>query len=298
MIRKHGALVGAVAVVAIGMCSGCASAGAGGTTRQSRGADRATTVAYLRAREELVHAWMVAVPAGRAPMEKYVADVRAECGGILRRAPAPAKFLGTVGHQTTQQAFQEELAIFRTKLLEEGLGSTQRLPQLAAERRFVAHVAMMRWSDPAVTALVRSYAGIEYQTLRSLSDDVCSRAREWVNSGYGRPPKTTPVRPAKSLIKKWDRASRALKCVFSPPSERTVLSAVRQYETPGRHPATRQIETMESRLLATESWARGAAEQSLSNALGLRIRFFRHPHRPALRDVTAPPPPPGCSGEK
>ncbi len=174
-----------VLIAVMVICAGCASASAGGKPN-----DGASTAAYLRARNGLLQKWMTTLAAGQGPMEEYVSDVRAECEGVLRDAPVTTKLapVGSIRGLTNRRLAQAERATFLYKLTEEGLEYAQRLPQLAAGQRFASRIAALRWSDPAVTDLVHSYASIENHALRSQPQNICARAREWVKDGYGSPP--------------------------------------------------------------------------------------------------------------
>jgi hypothetical protein len=255
--------------IVMAIYSGCVATSSNEIT-QSRKSDPAATVAYLHARNELLHESMAALPAGRAAMERYVADVRAECGGILRQAPVPRRLVPVRGiKDLVARHLALEQDAFLSQLIEgEPLERAQRMPQFAAARQFAARIATMRWSDPAVTDLVHGYARIEDGVLRSQPQNMCTTAREWVKGGYGLPPKLAHREFSQSVGKMWVRADRILKC--GPPMEGSVLAALRPYQSPTAPVTTRLVELMELRLLFAERSARVTAERGLVDALGLK----------------------------
>lgn len=294
MSVKSGICTAVVITVLMATCSGCASTDTSGKTTHSWNGDRAATVSYLHARDELLHVWMAELSAGEASMERYVAGVRAECRGILRHVPErnsqlPTRLRGLVPlHLTSEQA------AFLDELTEEGLERVQRLSQVAAAQRFAARVATMRWSDPVVTDLVHGYARLESYVLRSLPQNACVRAREWANGGYGKPPKPVYVKFPLSIRRMWDRADQTLKC--GPFMGNSVLAALRQYQTQTAPLTTRQIELMELRFSFAESSARVEALRGLYDALGLRGHVYRRRHIPSLQELKRIPAAPSCSG--
>jgi hypothetical protein len=299
MSRKRGTQITVAAVVVVmAICSGCVAAGSGKRMTQSRQSDEAATVAYLHARDELLRESMAALPAGRAPMGRYVADVRAECGGILRHAPVPRRLVPVRGIKdlvARHLAFEQDA--FLSQLIEgEALERAQRMPQFGASQRFAARIATIRWSDPVVTDLVHGYSGIEDGVLRSQPQNICTTAREWVKGGYGRPPKLAHHEFSQSVGKMWVRADRILKC--GPPIESSVLAALRPYQPPTAPVTTRLVEVMELRLLFAERSARVTAERGLVDALGLKMHIYGSRHHVTLQNLKVLPAAPDCSGDK
>jgi hypothetical protein len=166
-------------------------------------------------------------------------------------------------------------------------------------------VASIRWSNPRITYLVKTFIEIELQRRHMPQLDVCRDIREWVASGYRKvpPPESDELRGA--IGRRWMLAVAALGCgKFSPATPTAVLRAVQPYQQPGADPTTREVEVMQFQLSFEESDARASATQSLMEALGISPsvtkprRRRKHPRRsPHVLALHAPRGvPQRCSG--
>ncbi len=285
-------------VLVVIACAGCASGASQDPATHAQIADRGATGEYLRAREALIRSSMADLSAGRRPMAAFEAHVRAECPSALRGTPvghiAPLPKGASVGQERTQ--FQDaRLAVE----VEQSLEAAQRQRLETAVQRFAKTVASIRWSNPLVAYLVKTFIEIELERRHMSQLDVCRAIRGWVASGYRKVPMLTPTEPRGAIGRRWERAVAALGCgKFSPADPREVLRALRPYQQPGGHPTTRDVEVMEIQLSLEESRARKGATRSLRQALGMSATpSKRSKRRRPLAALNAPPEPIGCSGK-
>jgi hypothetical protein len=235
---------------------------------------------------------MADISEGHRPMIAFVARVGAECPGALRGSPLD-QMVPNLKHAT----LAEEVAFIRNESLmrkiEQGLEAAEQRPQVEAVQRFATTVASIRWSDPRITYLVKTFSEIELQRIYMAQRDICRDIREWVASGYRKvpPPESGELRGA--VGRRWTHAVAALGCgKFSPATPTVVLRALQPDQQPGAHPTTREVEVMQFQLSFEESDAREGATRSLIQALGIspsvakprqRKHARRSPHVLALQ---------------
>lgn len=279
-------------------CAGCSSGASQDPARHAQIAELGPTGEYLRARDALIRSSMADLFAGRRPMAAFVAHVRAECPGALRGTPVdhiePLPKGASVGQERAQ--FQD--ARFAVEV-ERSLEAAQQQRLETAVQRFATTVVSIRWSNPLVAYLVKTFIEIELERRHMPQLDVCRAIRGWAASGYRKVPVLTPAEPRGAIGRRWERAVAALGCgKFSPADPREVLRALRPYQQPGGHPTTRDVEVMEIQLSLEESRARKGATRSLRQALGMStIRSKRSKRRRPLTALNAPSEPIGCSGK-
>jgi hypothetical protein len=300
-IRPLAVALGVLLVIA---CSGCSSGSSHDPPTRAQTIDYSATSAYLRARETLLRSSMADLPAGRGPMAAFVAHVGGECPGALRGTPLENQIV------PRHPSVADELALFEngnlTTEIEQGLEGAQQVRQAAAVARFDATVASIRWSDPRITYLIKTFIEIEQQHRHMAQRGVCRDIREWVASGYHKVSPSASDELPVAIERRWTRAVAALGCgKFSPATPTVVLRALQLYQQPGAHPTTRDIEVMEFQLSFEESDARGGAVRSLQQALGISpsvnkpLRRRKHPRlSPHVLALHAPPGiPQRCSGK-
>ncbi len=293
--KRIRAWVAGAAVLMVIVCAGCSSQEAATRTRAS---DYSAANAYLRAREALIRSSMADLPAGSRPMAVFETHVRAECPGALRGTPVDHIAPLPKGASVGQERAQFEDARFAVEV-GQSLEAAQQQRLETAVQRFATTVASIRWSNPLVAYLVKTFMEIELERRHMPQLDVCRAIREWVASGYRKVPVLTPAELRGAIGRRWERAVAALGCgKFSPADPREVLRALRPYQQPGGHPTTRDVEVMEIQLSLEESRARKGATRSLRQALGMStIRSKRSKRRRPLTALNAPPEPIGCSGK-
>jgi hypothetical protein len=282
----------AAAVFAAIVCGGCGTSE--NPTNHSVAPNGTATSKYLGARESLIRSSEAALPAASPLLNRLVAHVSTECPGVLRNTPA-AHLEPFARYRSVAQRLAALRAASVSTEVERSLEAAEQEPQQAAVQRFLASVESIRWNDPWITELVRAFAGIERQRHGVPQLDVCRMIREWVSSGYRKPPAAVAEEPTGQLGRRWMLASAALGCgKFSPANPLQVLRALRRYQQPGASPTTRDVETMEEHLVVAESQGRGSAAEALGTALGLpatRPRSIPRRHRVALPELR------GCSGK-
>jgi hypothetical protein len=288
----------AVCLLAVIACAGCGTAKDPATHAQL--VDREATSAYLAAREVLIRSSMADLSAGRGPMAAFVAHVRAECSDALRGTPLD--HIRALARSRSDG--QERVRLIRDAGFSSGIGhvleAAQQTRQMPAVRRFTRTVDSIRWHNPVVTDLVRTFIEVELLR-RDLSQrvNVCTAIKEWSSTGYRRPPILVPVEPSEALANRWSGDVAALGCgKFSPVTPRELLRALRPYQQPGGQPTTRDVEVMEQRLFFEEERARNGAILSLGQALGVSAaRRKPSKYRLPINALKPLPEPAGCSGK-
>jgi hypothetical protein len=250
-----------------------------------------------------MRASMAGLPAGRGPMALLVEHVGAECPGALRGTP-----LDQTAPQLRESTRAEILTTIHnddlTTKIEQALDLAAQGPQAAAVKRFVTTAASIRWDNPRIAYLVKTFLEIELQRHRVTQLDVCRAIKEWVASGYQKVPPPVTREPQGDVGRRWMRAVAALGCQeFAAATPRVVLRALNPYQQPGARPTTRDVEVMEIQLSFEEAEARQGAARSLAQVLGLSrslsksMRQDKHSkHSPHVLALNAPREPPDCSG--
>jgi hypothetical protein len=154
----------------------CSSAPAAARVAAS---DAAATHAYLEARIALQRASGVTEAAEMQAIEALAAQVGRECPNVLAGAPPHAK-----GEHTNQSEDEISNEIFTA-----ASGAAEHLAQ-PSDERFERTVRHLRWSNPALTRLLRSLALEQAEQAAIPAPNLCSDTKFWVNSGY------TAVSPA------------------------------------------------------------------------------------------------------
>lgn len=278
-------------------CGGCASQK---PAAPAQIASYAATGAYLHAREQLIWSSIASLPAGRAPMAMFVAQVQADCGGVLHGIPGHVSSRPLREMSAAQQRVELEKAIFIEEL-EQSVETVRQEAQAEAAERFATSVDSLRWRDPRVTDMVHTYVAIEMQQRHIAPLDVCKKLGEWASTGYRKvPAPTRPFEPRGALGRKWVHAVAALGCgMFSPVIPQEILRALRSYQRAGAQPSARSIELLEARFALEEHRASLAAKVSLFHVLGLTpsgTRRSTHRRRRGSSEAL-PRELPACTGE-
>jgi hypothetical protein len=152
----------------------------GGSARMAR--DGAATNIYLAARR-VVEAHMERFWATRrGAVKTYVAGIAHTCGGALRHAP-PITGNRSYELQGSKLVLSPWAILFFDTT--GGVEQAMRLPaDAAAVGRFARQVRGLRWTDPAVTELVRTLGETEEAQLEREAPELCRDARAWAASGY------------------------------------------------------------------------------------------------------------------
>lgn len=294
----------ATGVLAFVVCTGCSSAVSQDPPSHAQTVDYSPTGAYLRAREALIRSSVADLPAGRGPMAAFVVRVGTECSGALRGTP-----LDQIVLHPRHPSRAEVLAVLHNsnlrRKIEQGLEEAQQTPQAAAVARFATTVASIRWGNPRIADLVKTFGEIELQRRHMRQRNVCRDIREWVASDYRKVPSATSTELSGATGHRWMLDVAALGCgKFSPANPRVVLRALQPYQQSGAYPTTRDVEVMEIQLSFEEADDRENAARSLWHALGVSPsvtnpqRRRKHSRRsPHVLALGAPPAPPRCSGK-
>ncbi len=145
---------------------------AGASTPVSR-TDASTTHSYLRIVYAQTRAEVASLHAGIVAIEAFATRLQAQCPGVLANAPKTAT--GEKPSSSAVKIAEEELAA--------ALGVAEQT-EYKRRRAFARAVAPLRWSDRALTRLVRSYALGELAQAKLPAPDLCADASAWVRSGY------------------------------------------------------------------------------------------------------------------
>ncbi len=160
----------ALLVLTVGDLSPAASAAAPAPAHLvaglARAQDAAATEAYIKANYALAHTAVAGLPSLRASLVSLVHQVRSECPGIAVGSP--------------QNGDAEQLS-------DEVIGALSVVAfriEAPAILRFTRAVASLRWSDPRLTRMVRTYAA----KLKGMADlampDLCADVGMWARSGF------------------------------------------------------------------------------------------------------------------
>ncbi len=135
--------------------------------------DASATRAYLQADYAATRAEVKSFPTAIAAVEALEKQVQSECPGVLAGAPKAAP--GTAPSATTAEISEEEL---------DAAFTAAERTELTRRRGFAHVVSRLRWSNAALTRLVRESAASEAAKAAIPPPSLCADMRTWVASGY------------------------------------------------------------------------------------------------------------------
>lgn len=159
--------------VAVVLATALAGSPAASASTPVGSTDAVATHSYLRIAYAQTRAEVAGLHAGIVAIEAFAKRLQVQCPGVLANAPKAAT--GEKPSSSAVKIAEEELAA--------ALGVAE---QTEYKRRsaFARAVAPLRWSDRALTRLVRSYVAGELEQAKLPSPDLCADVSAWVKSGY------------------------------------------------------------------------------------------------------------------
>lgn len=161
-------LAGSAIALAVGI--GCLALPSGALASSG---NATATLAYLRADHAFLHQVIVRLPAERAALNTFIANVTDECPKIAAEAP-----MGPGLGELAEESFDAAAIAFEH-------------PVATAAITFARDIAHLQWSNRKLARLVRLYATTERAEAMLTPPHLCSDLKEWAADGYGAPPSST-----------------------------------------------------------------------------------------------------------
>jgi hypothetical protein len=183
MVGIRGLLTAAALTAAV-FAGGVDASAAGGPAD----ADRAATLAYLRAEIAREQADLAGLPAADAAVRAEAATLQRECPGVLAGAPQHSFVSPRFGPSSLSPRAQGEAARSERQLtyLERELYTSFLAPigqlELSNVPAFAAAVLPLRWSNPRITTAVQEE--VKFMETPEASAGVCADMRFWAASGF------------------------------------------------------------------------------------------------------------------
>jgi hypothetical protein len=254
-------------------------AGCDSNRGSARTADGAATNSYLAARRVFEVDGERFWATRRSVVKTYVAGIVHTCGKALEHAPP------ITGNRFYELQGSELVLSPRAILFSEATGGveqTMRLPaDAAAVGRFARQVKGLRWTDPAVTELVRTLGETDEAQLEREAPELCRDARAWEASGYKSFAAETS-RAGERLAALEAALIRALAredCVGPYPG-RAVLHVLEQSMSSGQRRTAQEISRAEARVAGRDAAIVDSAVAQIEHALGARLRAHGGEGRP------------------
>jgi hypothetical protein len=231
------------------------------------------------------------LPAGRAPMNAFVASVAAECPQALAGAPVSARLEDKEG---TLSLSDQAVLMFNGL---DGLEIAQQSVDASAVQKFATALQRLHWHNRQLTALVHTFGQIETERVHMHTPDLCGQIKAWAESGYRTLSQALeePLEPRAQMLA--EKLTAAIGCGPFDSPEHAIVAVLRHYQRAGERPTTRQVEVAEFHSDLAALRASGPAAGALEHALDPHFL----PKLPKKRDTAKfkgklPAPYPACSG--
>jgi hypothetical protein len=189
--------------------------------------DATSTRDYLRLELAQTRGAINDVPRAISAVEALSTRLQEECPGVLANAPTPASGTAPTGTELEIDAEEADAA----------LGAAEDTEYVRA-RGFAKAVAKLRWSDPALTRIVRVAAAEEAEKEAIAPPNLCADMRAWVSSGYQAVSAATP-----SYLRREGAVSK------NEGAQQEIMRRLARYENPADKRIAHQITDLEKSAL-------------------------------------------------
>jgi hypothetical protein len=182
-----------------------------------------------------------------AAIRASASEIATECPSALTYAPRDAAFT-KLGHEANLALVVAGAKPLRSILL-----------------RVVHAIGKLRWSDRALTRLVRARAAEEGEIAALVSPNLCADIEAWKASAYAALPQS-----ASAFIARGDAIlSASGGGPFEEPREARILRRLRRYEGRTERATAKRVEALEARIGMRVTAAVNSAQAKLAAALGV-----------------------------
>jgi hypothetical protein len=231
--------------------------------------DFSSTKAYLQARYSLMRASERLLPQGRTAVNRLVADVGAECPGILGNAPAEKGIQRASGEGGVLRLSTRNLLLLEIVSAVEVSFRESATPAIS---NFVNKIKQLGWSNGEITDVVHSFGSVEAARLKRRLPELCRDMRIWVASGYKHVPANTEAADPNVEAPGIALASALgdLGCGTGYP-ERSILQLLKPYQHPSEGLTSVSVDRLETKVSGAEATIVRSAVMRTEGVLGLPL---------------------------